>query len=265
MNKPERRWCRSRGAAFTLIELLVVVAIIALLIALMVPALARAREQAKLVSCQANHRQLLLAERMYCEDNSGALPYPDTWCLSITYNEQALPNPPNTNGVWIPWFTAPMVGQYFGNTSWPNSNGSSNRLPYCNKLDVDGMMAMAWYNGNKAATGIGVNFMWNCGLYSDKGGYIRLNTIASPSRFALLSDAATAGYVKGYYIWGTITREVNGLPLDANGALQVNTYGTNAYRHLGQCPLGFADGHVAPYVDVVKANKSGEITTVATQ
>jgi prepilin-type N-terminal cleavage/methylation domain-containing protein len=57
--------------AFTLIEVLVVVAIIALLIAILLPSLTRAREQARLVACQSNVRQLALAEGMYAAANKG--------------------------------------------------------------------------------------------------------------------------------------------------------------------------------------------------
>lgn len=60
--------------AFTLIELLVVVAIIALLISILLPALGRAKEQAKLVVCESNLRSLGLAVLMYTEANRGWFP-----------------------------------------------------------------------------------------------------------------------------------------------------------------------------------------------
>jgi prepilin-type N-terminal cleavage/methylation domain-containing protein len=64
-----------RKRAFTLVELLVVIAIIAILIAILLPVLGRVKEQANRVICMNNHRQLLLATRMYCEDWKNVIPF----------------------------------------------------------------------------------------------------------------------------------------------------------------------------------------------
>jgi len=63
-----------RKSGFTLIELLVVVAIIALLIAILLPSLGRAREKAKLTQCLSNLKQLGLATFMYQGENNGFYP-----------------------------------------------------------------------------------------------------------------------------------------------------------------------------------------------
>lgn len=63
------------GGAFTLIELLVVVAIIAILAAMLLPALARAKESGKRIACLNNLQQLGLAAKMYTSDNNDQYPH----------------------------------------------------------------------------------------------------------------------------------------------------------------------------------------------
>src|SRR5436309_5360652 len=74
---------RRKAIGFTLIELLVVIAIIAILAALLLPALAKAKCRSHAVSCMNNRRQMMLAWLMYVQDNADKVPSayerPEVW------------------------------------------------------------------------------------------------------------------------------------------------------------------------------------------
>jgi prepilin-type N-terminal cleavage/methylation domain-containing protein/prepilin-type processing-associated H-X9-DG protein len=102
-----------RRRAFTLVELLVVVGIIAILIAILLPAMNKARESARAVACASNLRQIGLGFLMYANENRQRLPFHADW------------GPPHDED-WIHWQPGPgrdpndltrtsAIAKYMGN------------------------------------------------------------------------------------------------------------------------------------------------------
>src|SRR5438046_400268 len=109
--------------AFTLIELLVVIAIIAILAGMLLPALGKAKAKAQGIGCMNNHRQLLLAWRLYSDDNGDRIPF-----------AYAAAGGPNAKYAWVQG-----ILDYSTNPSnWDPAQDimKSPLWPYCNSAQI---------------------------------------------------------------------------------------------------------------------------------
>jgi prepilin-type processing-associated H-X9-DG protein len=128
MHAPKLRAKFKALGAFTLVELLVVIGIIALLIAILLPALSRARQQANTTYCLANLRQIGNAYAMYVNDNQGWLPFVYNGDGTLGWGQPYVRNlgtPALNKGIY--WFEA--IAPYMGSRKPPLEMNDATDLP----------------------------------------------------------------------------------------------------------------------------------------
>ena len=202
--------------AFTLIELLVVVSIIALLVAILLPALARAREVAKRTLCTSQARQLGLAVMYYTHD------YDDTYMFySDGVVDQSRANRPD-----YLWYQKLTVKDYL----------DTEEIFTCpsHRLDQDLLLRQRISYGMSIAFAFAYHEPVNgVGHYNPRAW--KATEIQFPSETIVMADSANSleplrGGVYAIYAWWYVYR-----PSD-NDAV--------AYpRHAGSCGVVWADGH----------------------
>jgi prepilin-type N-terminal cleavage/methylation domain-containing protein/prepilin-type processing-associated H-X9-DG protein len=124
------RIIRKNGATFTLIELLVVIAIIAILAALLLPALSVAREKGRVASCMNNLREIWMGAELYAGDWKDVLPCQASSATAPSYNawDYKIDEVINRRGIrrrskllWCPGDPRPWAKIYSSPDAWPRS------------------------------------------------------------------------------------------------------------------------------------------------
>lgn len=200
-----------RRLGFTLIELLVVISIIALLIAVLLPALGRARAATRQVMCASQIRTAYLGISLYADQNRRVMPQVDWWRYGASYGAQI----------------STVLG--LSPIAWTNNQT-------CPDLKAAGVVTFAnpYWGG-----AYGYNSYWYTGRYGNYATpsswvYLKMDTATRPAEALVLADSTNSAMNIGWYVGDWLTPRHGG---QVSGVYNVMNIDRTAN-------IAFADGHV---------------------
>ena len=245
------RTAGNRG--FTLIELLVVIAIIAILAAMLLPALSRAKSKAQGVQCMNNHRQIMLAWKMYVDDNRDQLPFskgngnfdPYAWMNGWLDYTGAADNW-DVNHDITPGILWPYCGKSAGIFKCPSDTSTVNvRGTLLSRLRS--MSMVNWVGGRGSGSGQLMDMNWSQTTMGNSRGeariYRKLADMTDPgaSKTGVLLDEREDSINDGMFVIG-----MEGAAPSPGAPASPGNYGIVDYPaayHGGSGGFSFADGH----------------------